>query len=233
MGEHPITTRDSIYPQGRVEIFTTVGKPKFFKTETDILLDFSECQLLDTQDLKNIVVNYGKDYVLKGLAEPYTPMRITRMAIGDRGTIPLDSTVPKVPVATMAALYNEVFRSDVDGHVLNVGTPTAHEVKFVKTFSAAGIPVTAFSNQSKPVINEVALIMSNPAASQPPPTSPRPDVSGPYFFPPTTPYPYPPVDPYWYPPPDESMFAIRTYKSVPFEAKNNISVTIRYTVYVE
>ena len=233
MGKRPIDTKDSLYPQGRVEVFTSIGKPTLVKTDTDILLDFSQCRLIGVQDLKNIVLNFGKDYVLRGLAESYTPMRITRMAIGDRGTIPSDSTVPKVPVSTMTGLYNEVFRADVEGFILNVGTPTVHEVKFVKTFSAASIPITAFSNQAKPVVNEVGLIMTNPAASPPIPSSPRPDDTGPYFFPDDLPYPYPPVSPYNYPPTDEIMFSIRTYKSVPFEAKNDISVTIRYTIYVE
>jgi hypothetical protein len=133
--------------------------------------------------------------------------------MGDRGTIPSDPTVPKVPVATMSALYNEVYRADAEAVVLDVGTPTVHEVKFVKTFSAVAIPITSFSNQAKPVINEVGLIMINPAL---PPPLPRPDVAAPDD-----------------PPADEVLFAIRTFKSVPFEASNDISVTIRYTIFIE
>jgi hypothetical protein len=134
------------------------------------------------------------------------------MAVGDRGTIPQDSTVPKVPVDTQTTLYNEVYRADVDAVVLNVGTPTTHEVKFIKSFSSLIIPITAFSNQAAPVVSEVALITVDTGV---------------------TPLPRAPVAYPTLPDADEKMFSIRTFKSVPFEAANEISVTIRYTIYIE
>jgi hypothetical protein len=47
------------------------------------------------------------------------------------------------------------------------------------------------------------------------------------------PLPRPPVAAPNTPDADESMFSIRTFKSVPFEAANEIAVTIRYTIYIE
>jgi len=105
-----------------------------------------------------------------------------------------------------------VYRADIDAVVLNVGTPTVHEALFVKTFSAVDVPITSFSNQAVPVINEVGLITAD-LISLP---LPRPPVAAPAA-----------------PPADEKLFSIRTFKSVPFESANQIAVTIRYTVFVE
>ena len=134
------------------------------------------------------------------------------MAIGDRGTIPSDPTVPKVPTSDLPGLYNEVYRDDIDGASLDVGTPGVHEVQFVKTFDAATVPITAFSNQAAPVINEVGLVTFDFSAG----ALPRPPVAAPDA-----------------PPADEVVFSLRTFKSVPFEAANEISVTIRYTIFIE
>lgn len=219
------TFKDNLQPQGRVEIFVTRGKPVIHKLGrkiatlpgmpeiyTDHRIEFTNCTLLSKQDIKNIILNQGKDAVITSLTTG-TIFTAARLAIGDRGTIPSDPTIPKVPVATMTGLYNEIYRADAEAVVLNVGTPSVHEVKFVKTFSAADVPITSFSNQAKPVVNEVGLVMINPAM---PPPLPRPDVAAPDS-----------------PPSDEIMFAIRTHKSVPFEVSNDISITFRYTIFIE
>lgn len=220
--------KDRLYPQGLVEIYVTRGRPVIHKwgkvpsakgfpeVHSDHRLDFTNCELLSSTSIKNIIVNYGKDSVIRSLTTGNI-LTLARMAVGDRGTIPSDPTVPKVPVPTMTALYNEVCRADAEAIILNVGTPTVHEVKLVKTFSAVDIPITSFSNQAKPVLNEVGLIMIDP--TQPPPL-PRPPVYGPY-----TPLNQPPAD--------EVLFSIRTFKSVPFEVANDMSVTIRYTIFIE
>ena len=215
---------DKLTPQGKVEIFVTKGRPvihKFGRVQSrpgypdiysDHRIEFTHCEVLDYIEHKNIILNFGKDAVITSLTTGFI-LSLARIAIGDRGTIPSDSTVPKVPVSTMSALYNEIYRADAEAVVLNVGAPTVHEVKLVKTFSAVDIPITAFSNQAKPVVNEVGLVMMNPAL---PPPLPRPPVAAPDE-----------------PPSDEVMFAMRTYKSVPFEASNDISVTFRYTIFIE
>lgn len=219
MNALPKAFKDNLYPQGRVEIFVTEGKPIIHKlgrnlhsnVYTDHRIEFTHCRLLEKIDLKNIILNQGKDAVIQSLTTG-SILTIARLAIGDRGTIPSDPTVPKVPVSTMTGLYNEVYRADAEAIVLNIGTPTTHEVKFVKTFAAADVPITAFSNQAKPVVNEVGVVMINPGLLP----LPREDVAAPGT-----------------PPADEIMFAIRTHKSVPFEAANDISITFRYTIYIE
>lgn len=215
--------------QGRVEIFHSEGKPVLRNGERLVNpslapgrhvpvyksceIDFTDCKIVSKQDIKNIVVGVGKDKVIEALTTGFVN-QIARMATGDRGTIPSDPTQPKVATPDMTELFGEVFRSDVDSTILDVGvTPGVHEVKFIKTFSATVIPLTAFSNQANPVLNEVGLIMADLISGAP---LPRADVASPDV-----------------PDADESLFSIRTFKSVPFEAANEISVTIRYTIFIE
>jgi hypothetical protein len=220
-----VNARDKLKPKGRVEIFVTRGplpvvtpvgdpiEPKGPKpVYRDAIIDFSNTSLISKEVYENIIVNVGKDRVITSLTTGFI-RTIARMAIGDRGTIPSDPTVPKVPTSTMTALYDEVFRSDIDVTTLNVGTPTIHEVKFIKTFSALTVPITSFSNQANPAVNEVALILCDLLTGAP---LPRPDVAAPNTN-----------------LADEEMFSIRCFKSVPFEAANEIAVTIRYSIYIE
>lgn len=216
--------KDNIAAKGRLELFVTKGDlPKVTPVRLlsrfrgheiyqDAILDFSETNVIERQFLENIIVNTGKDAVIRALTTGFVKT-IARLAIGDRGTIPSDSTVPKVPTPDMSALYNEVYRSDIDVTTLNIGTPTIHEVKFIKTFSALTVPITAFSNQANPAINEVGLILCDLLGGDPLPRadvySPNPNLA------------------------DEELFSIRCFKSVPFEAANEIAVTIRYTIYIE
>ena len=222
--------------QGRVEIFHSEGEPvlrngppvpplipasilkllkpgQYVPTYRSCDIDFSGCKIVGKQDIRNKIVGIGKDKVIEALTTGFIN-QIARMAVGDRGTIPSDPTQPKVVDPIQEDLFGEVFRSDVDSTVLDVGvTPGVHEVKFIKTFSATVIPLTAFSNQANPVVNEVGLIMADLIGGAP---LPRPDVAAPNA-----------------PDADESLFAMRTFKSVPFEAANEISVTIRYTIFIE
>jgi len=74
-------------------------------------------ELIDFQIHKNIVLFQGNAEVIRTISSsvPSTePRVITRMAIGDQGTIPSDATVPKVPVKTATGLYHEIYRKDVD-----------------------------------------------------------------------------------------------------------------------
>lgn len=214
--------QDTIKPKGKVEIFITQGKPKLIlgkainlknRVFDSCFIDFTGTKMLDQKTVYNIIVNQSKDAIVSALAQG-TLDPIGRMAIGDKGTIPSDSTVPKVPLATMTALFNEVYRQDIDATVLNVGTETVHEVKFVTTFSAVDVPIASFSNQAQPVVNEVALITFDETAGGGP--LPRSPVAAPSV-----------------PPADEKVFSIRTFKSVPFEAANEIAVTIRYSIFIE
>lgn len=218
------TIQDKLGIQGRVEIIVAHGKPKitpvtplFFNNLTkkttynsiDIYVEPSK--LISREVLKNIVVDLGKDIVIEGLTTGTIDL-IARMAVGDRGTIPSDPTVPKVPTSDLDVLFNEVYRADIDFFSLNTGG-SVHEVQFVRTFSALDISITAFSNQANPVINEVGLITADVITGA---ALPRPPVESPNA-----------------PDADEQLFALRTFKSVPFEAANEISVTIRYTIFIE
>lgn len=215
--------KEKLSPKGRVEIFTTKGAPKLVLGNMvcapnglpphydSVEIDFSDVKVIDTQDIMNIVVNSGKDTLIRALANGSFDI-ITRMAIGDRGALPSDGSIPKTPVGTATKLFNEVRREDIDAVVLNIGTANAHEVKFIKTFSSATIPLTAYSNQAAPVVNEIGLITANPAE---------------------TPFPRVPVTAPSAHPADEVLFSIRTFKSVPFEAANEIAITIRYTIFID
>lgn len=191
------------------ELPTPGGFPKRVQNAS---LDFSNTKVLEKSELKNIILAQGKDSVIESLTSGFIKV-IARLAIGDRGTLPSDQTVPKVPDAAQTGLFNEVFRSDVDTVSLNVGTVGTHEVTFIKTFSALDVPITAFSNQANPIVNEVILVMADLLTGNP---LPRPDVASPGT-----------------PDADELAFSLRTFKSVPFEAANEISITVKYTIFIE
>lgn len=212
--------KDSLCTQGKIEYIVTRGNPKIrlgnlignnVYDNAEIVYDDSDL-IYKSEEIKNIILNAGKDRTISSLSTGFIKT-VCRMAVGDRGTIPSDATVPKVPTSDKTTLYNEVFRSDVDVTTLNIGSPTHHEVKFIKTFSSLTIPITSFSNQANPMLNEVALVMADLIAGAP---LPRADVAAP--SPLAT---------------DEELFAMRTFKSVPFEAANEISITIRYTIFIE
>lgn len=213
--------KDGLGMHGRVELFVTRGKPELrpgsllsapggVKVYDKCELVIDPARLVRQETLYNIIVNTGKDKVITALTSGKVH-QIGRMAIGDRGAFPSDLTQPKTPTEDMTALYNEVYRGDVDAVVTDVGTPNVHEVQFIKTFEAVLIPITAFSNQATPIINEVALITFDETQGP----QPRPPVIAPASA-----------------PIDEEMFSIRTFKSVPFEVANEISVTIRYTIFI-
>ena len=73
--------------------------------------------------------------------------------------------------------------------------------------------MTAYSNPSQPRINEVGMVLINPVAA-----------SGVDRDPVTAPNT---------PPSDEVVMSIRCFKSIPFELANDVSITIRYTIYME
>jgi hypothetical protein len=215
--------KDKLSLKGRFTVYASKGMPRFIfgeqvptepgqpKIYRSLDLDFSKSPLISCETVNNIIVNQGKDQVVSSLANGQINP-VARMCIGDRGTIPSDLTVPKTPLPTQTALNNEVYRADLDATILNVGTPTVHQVQFVRAFSSVVIPLSAFSNQASPVVNEVGLLTANLVL---------------------TPLPRPPVIAPLAPPADEALFATRTFNSVPFAAANEIAVTVRYTIFIE
>ena len=74
--------------------------------------------------MKNIILFQGQAEIIRAISiiSPATkPRVIARMAIGDQGTIPSDSTVPKVPTKDMTGLFHETYRKDIDSR-----TPTLY-----------------------------------------------------------------------------------------------------------
>lgn len=159
---------------------------------------------------KNIILNQGKSEVIQSLTTG-TNRVIARMAMGARGTLPSDPTVPKTPEASRTELYSEVSRQDIE--VTSVTTQDeVNEVLFVSTFRAVDIPLSAYPDQTNPVVNEVGLVMIDLITGAPLPRVPiaSPDDSD----------------------ADEALFAMRTFKTVPFEAANETAVTVRYTIFI-
>ena len=159
---------------------------------------------------KNISLNLGKAETIMSLTTGANRV-IGRMAIGARGTLPSDPTVPKTPEASKTELYSEVYRQDVE--MTSVTTQEdENKVLFVTTFRAVDIPLSAYPDQTNPVINEVGLVMIDLITGVP---LPRTSIASPES-----------------PDEDEALFAMRTFKSVPFDAANETSVTVRYTIFI-
>ena len=195
-----VTPSDQVGLKGRVEIWAYKG-----------------IELLDYQYLENIILYQGNAEIIRTLSTisaTTTPRIINRMCIGDLGTIPADTTVPKVPVRTQTALFHEIYRKDCDSRTLTLSGAT-NECKFIATFAATDVLISAYSNPSQPRINEVGLVIIDPTA---------PSGLDRSAFPVTAPN---------LPPSDEVMMSIRCFKSIPFEIANDVSVTIRYTISVE
>ena len=226
---------------GYVEVFVSKGAPKVTATgkrthlpknhplhnyyektahyEGETIIDFSDAPLVDHVEGKNIVVDGAKDLLIEALETGFMKL-IGRMSIGDRGTLPSDSTSPKVPKGDRSELFNEVYRTDIDqitktkiptDSLLNV--PGTYKIQFTTTFSALDVPLTAMSNQTNPVVNEAGLIMLDALGGNPLPRGPvsAPDSND----------------------ADEELFAMRAFKSVPFDQANELQITIRYTIGFE
>lgn len=213
-----MNTKESVKPCGVVELIVTRKKPVLkygniisnkngFILYDNVELLYNKEDVVEETKIKNIILDGGKGSIINSL---YTGniKQICRMSIGDRGTLASDQTVPKSPTADRTTLYNEVYRGDVDAITLGF-----NEIRFVKTFSASSVPITSFSNQSNPIVNEVALVLADLISGSPLPRAPI----------------YPPA----LPDADELLFAMRTFKSVPFDASNDLSITVRYTIYIE
>ncbi|NBO09793.1 MAG: hypothetical protein EBV30_10760 [Actinobacteria bacterium] len=176
-------------------------------------------ELFDHQDVHNIILYTGNAEIIRTLSvvSPTTqPRIINRMCIGDQGTIPADPTVPKVPTKNLTSLFHEIYRKDVDSRELSVNSGvdgSVNQCRFVAQFNAVDVAMSAYANPSQPRVNEVGLVFVNPVSEngliRTPVTSP--DV----------------------PPSDEVVLSIRCFKSIPFEVANDVTVTIRYTLYME
>ena len=187
--------QDRLHPEGFVEIFVYHGR-----------------KLVEVIEEKNIILWQGRAELIKTVSttSPLLYQRvINRMVIGDLGTIPADSQVPKVPTANLTGLYHETYRKDIS--TKNIVTNLSDNYcQFIATFNAVDVPLSSFSNPTSPRVNEVGLVFIDPQVA-----IVRPDVASPNTV-----------------PVDEIVGSIRCFKSIPFESANDVSVTIRYTLYM-
>lgn len=176
--------------------------------------DFDPAQhsdlLLRHIPIDNIILNLGKSEVINGLSSG-TNRVLARIAMGDRGALPSDPQVPKTPDATRSGLYHEVYRQDIQTTVKTTSAET-NELLFIHTFNAVDIPITSFSDQTNPVLNEIMLVMCDLITGMP---LPRPAIASPAQ-----------------PPPDEASFSMVTFNTVPFKAEQETAVTVRYGIFI-
>lgn len=190
------------------------------KGQVEILV-YHGRKLVDFQEAHNLIFYQGHSEIIRTLGSnnPTKSRVIARMAIGDQGTDPADATVPKTTtpdlpsVTGTSGLYHEIYRKDIESRIFTYSsTANTNQCRFVTTFAASDVPLSSFSNPSQPRVNEVGLVLIDPVAVSGPI---RADVAAPAT-----------------PPSDEVVMSIRTFKSVPFEASNDVTVTIRYTIYM-
>lgn len=159
--------------------------------------------VIDEFKQDNIVLNNGKQKVIESL-ETGSVDPVFRMAVGDAGASVGDPFQPLIPDVAETALYHEIYRKDIE-----TITPGTHEIEFKTDFKSVDVPATAFQNQNFQVVNEALLVMGDGM------------LGGGDIYPPTT------------PDIDESAFAKRCFKSIPFESVNDITITIRWTIYIQ
>jgi hypothetical protein len=150
----------------------------------------------------------GSD-VIDGLSS--TAGITTGMIVQGTG-IPTGSVVANPSVSPTSIQISEDATSDnTAANITFLGT--TNQVEFSATFNAVDVPLSAFTNPSQPLLNEVGLVIIDPTATAGLTRSP--------VFAPAS------------PPSDEVVLSLRTFNSVPFVAANDISVTIRYTIFTE
>lgn len=182
--------------------FKIIGSPEISVYQRGILVD--------KMIFENIVLNTGKAFTVNRMAKTNGEI-IARMAIGDMGTVPSDPTVPRIPTVDDTELYHEIYRQDVQSvNVVTVGSQ--NEATFTSIFRAVDIPSTAYINPATPAVNEVGLVVVDTLVIPPMPRSP---VASP--------------DPQH---PGEYIFSLKTFKSIPFEAANETTISVKYTVTI-
>lgn len=132
------------------------------------------------------------------------------MAVAGTG-IPVGAVVSEIVNASTVKMSAAANSSNSGITIAFVGT--VNECQFITTFDAVDVPLSSFANPSQPRVNEVGLVIIDPTAAgglvRPPVAGPSPNQ------------------------PDEVLMSIRCFKSVPFEIANDVSVTIRYTIFTE
>lgn len=160
-------------------------------------------KIIDEFVSENIIVDNGKQKLIDALGSGNID-QIFRLSIGCNGAAESDLFQPKIPERNRTSLFWEVYRKDVGSYV--VGT---RQITFVVSFNSPDIPDSSFKNASQRYINEAALIMGDGVSGGPDIISPAlPDI-------------------------DESMFSMRCFKSIPFDAGDDVALTLRWTVFIQ
>jgi len=166
-------------------------------------------------DSKNFIVDAGVTGIRDVLIGPngggFTGS-IFRMAIGDGGTPPGELFNPVLPDATWPArteLYHEVLRQDITVF----DTPTPQSMRFVANFDSPDVDPTSYSLVDR-VVNEAALIIGDGVLT----------VGGDKKQVNKTPADT--VDA------DEIMVSTRTFKSASFDANEDVTITITWTITI-
>jgi hypothetical protein len=169
-------------------------------------------------DSRIITVNNGTTFMVTGNLTSGSPVvtttstagMATGMSVSGFGIPPGDivasiNSTTQFTIGPLASTANGPQTLTISG--------AANQAQFTAEFDAVDIALSAYTNPSAPVINEVGLVIINPAA---PAGLTRTPVTAPTA-----------------PPSDEVVMSIRTFPSIPFTIANDVSVTIRYTVYME
>lgn len=161
------------------------------------------------KDEKNFIVDRGKTRamsILAGLVDTWPQSRrIYRLAIGDQGCVPGQPLIPKTPDGSwpaLTALFHEVGRQDIT----TITSPAPKQAQFLTSVLSSNYTPGNFSSTPR-LINEAGLITSQGvpgAITQPPTTIPA----------------------------DQDLFSIRTFKSVPFDPADSVTIQLLWNVFV-
>ena len=174
-------------------------------------------QLELVHDGKNFIVDVGVTAIrdlLIGVNGGGFAGSIHRMAVGDGGVPAGELFNPILPDATWPArtgLYHEIIRQDIS----IFDTPTVNSMRFVGSFNSVDVNTSSYSLADR-VINEACLIIGDGALTiggdkkQINNTDTGPDV----------------VDA------DEIMVSTRTFNSSSFDAAEDVTITITWTLTV-
>lgn len=162
------------------------------------------------KDEKNFIVDLGKQRameILAGLVDTWPQSRrIFRLALGDQGCVPGQPFIPKTPDGSWPAfttLFHEVGRQDIT----SITEPAPKQAQFLTSALSSNYTPGNFSSSPR-VINEAGLITNRGVpivgVTQPPATIPA----------------------------DEDLFSIRTFKSVPFDPADSVTIQLLWNVFV-
>jgi hypothetical protein len=187
----------------------------FFKGHIRVERQVGDGDLELVHDSKNFIVDVGVTAIrdlLIGLNGGGFAGSIFRMAVGDGGVPVGELFNPILPDATWPArtgLYHEIIRQDID----IFDTPTANSMRFVGSFNSVDIHASSYSLLDR-VINEASLIIGDGI------TTIGGDKKQINKTGPDT------VDA------DEIMLSTRTFNSASFDAAEDVTITITWTLTV-